>query len=277
MCLVALALDASRRFPLVLASNRDEFFHRASAALDWWDAPGCGRRILAGRDLAAGGSWCGVEPGGRLALVTKVRDPSRNDPQARSRGELVMRWLCQDGDVDAFRRSLDAASYNGFNLVAADLRRGHWHWASNAGDGRPRALQPGVHGLSNASLDTPWPKVERLKARLAAAIAAHEGLAASAGEGLAEALFAALADTAIAPDADLPSTGVSLDLERLLSPAFIRTSDGRYGTRCSTLLIQERVDGRLLTRMVERSFGADGAALATRSVSLDEWPAAARA
>lgn len=277
MCLVALALGASRRFPLVLASNRDEFFERASAPLDWWQAPGCGRRVLAGRDLAAGGSWCALEAGGRLALVTNVRDPARAVPQARSRGELVTRWLCADGDFAAFWQSLDPPAYNGFNLVAADLRRGCWNWASNADGGQPRSLQPGIHGLSNARLDTPWPKVTRLKARLAAALAAHEDAAAPATDALAAALFAALADTGLAADADLPATGVSRELERQLSPAFIRMPNGRYGTRCSTLLIQERLDGRLLTRVCERSFEPDGTASAQRSVSFADWPAADRA
>lgn len=271
MCLVALALGMSASFPLVLASNRDEYFDRATAPLDWWMATGCHRRVLGGRDLAAGGTWLGLEPGGRLALVTNVRNPARNDPRARSRGELVTRWLCGEGDFARFWSALDAAAYNGFNLVAADLRGGRWTWASNADGTEPQALAPGVHGLSNAGLDTPWPKVARLKARLAAALQAHER---GSADGLADALFDALLDRTQADDAELPATGVPLALERQLSPAFIRTPDGRYGTRCSTLVIQERVGARLHTRVLERSHDPDAGRGALRSLSLDDWPAA---
>lgn len=272
MCLVALALGWSARFPLVLASNRDEVFDRATAPLDWWTPAGCDRPVLAGRDLSAGGTWLGLEPGGRLALVTNVRAPGRHDPQARSRGELVTRWLCGDTDFARFWRALDATAYNGFNLVAADPRGG-WTWASNAGTVESHAFAAGVYGLSNAGLDTPWPKVTRLKARLAAALQVH-GHASASADGLADALFDALLDATPADDRDLPSTGVPLALERQLSSAFIRTPDGRYGTRCSTLVIQERAGATLTTRVLERSHDAGAGQGALRSVTLADWPAA---
>lgn len=273
MCLVALALGMSARFPVVLASNRDEYFDRATAPLDWWTPAGCDRRVLGGRDLAAGGTWLGLEPGGRFALVTNVRDPGRNDPRARSRGELVTRWLCDGADFARFWRTLDAAAYNGFNLVAADLRGGAWTWGSNAGTVESHALLPGVYGLSNAGLDTPWPKVTRLKARLAAAVQAHAHDGATV-DALGADLFDALLDPTQADDRDLPATGVSLALERQLSSAFIRTPDGRYGTRCSTLVIQERVGAKVLTHLLERSHDPDTRGSTQRSVTLDDWPAA---
>lgn len=272
MCLVALALEAHERFPLVLASNRDEFFDRPAAALDWW-TPAAGRApILAGRDLRGGGTWLGLNAQGRLALVTNVRNPADNDAAAPSRGEIVPAWLqAEDGasSVDALCTRLATRGYNGVNLLAAAPGAdGGWLWASNRAPA-PRRLAAGFHALSNAGLDTPWPKVERLKQSLREALAKE----ASSGE-LAADLFAALADRSEAADEQLPRTGVPLDWERWLSPVFIRTPDGRYGTRCSTLVITERLDGgRLLTRVIERSFEPGLEARASeRVVELPDWP-----
>src|SRR6185312_15955191 len=111
MCLAAFALNAHTRFPLVIAANRDEFFAREAAAMAWWpDRPG----VLAGRDLSAGGTWFGLTRSGRLALLTNVREPGRNDPAAPSRGALVLDWLSSDDDAPAFAQRL-AGGYNGFN------------------------------------------------------------------------------------------------------------------------------------------------------------------
>jgi uncharacterized protein with NRDE domain len=270
MCLVALALGQSRRFPLVLASNRDEFFDRPAAALDWWTPPGGGPAILAGRDLQVGGTWFGVSASGRLALVTNVRAPSAARAAAPSRGELVPRWLRGDQPFHAHWQDTTRAGYNGFNLIAADAALGEWTWASNAGL-PPRRLGPGLYGLSNAALDTPWPKTERLKQRVHGALT--ETSAEAPPEALAERLFDALADRRIVADAELPATGIPLDRERELSAAFIRTADGRYGTRCSIVLLTERTaQGSKLTHVFERSFddGADKRAL--RRTRLPDWP-----
>lgn len=266
MCLVALALAQNRRFPLVLASNRDEFLDRPAAGLDWWQAPDGGPLLLGGRDLRAGGTWLGLSAAGRFGFVTNVRAPAALRPQAPSRGELVPRWLRGDIGFEDYWRAAQAAGHNGFNLIAADLVRDDWFWASNAGAG-PRRLEAGLYGLSNAALDTPWPKTERLKQRLCAALAeATDGTA----EVLAARLFEALADRRIAPDAELPSTGIPIDWERHLSAAFIRTPDGRYGTRCSTVVIVERLEGRSVAQVFERSFD-DGAAV-LRHAGLPDWP-----
>lgn len=248
MCLVALALEASVRFPLVLASNRDEFFDRPAAGLGWWTPEGGSVPVLGGRDLRSGGTWLALDATGRLALVTNVRNPADNDPAAPSRGEIPLAWLQGGMSAQALAARLETRRYNGVNVLAAEA--GRWWWMSNRAAG-PRPLGPGLHGLSNAALDTPWPKVERLKRRLGDALVQPDS-----AESLAEALFAALADPAPAPDALLPSTGVSPEWERQLSPAFIRTPDGRYGTRCSTLVIAERIGSRLVTRVIERSFAA---------------------
>jgi uncharacterized protein with NRDE domain len=276
MCLVALALGQSDRFPLVLAANRDEYFERRSAPLEWWTPPGQPTPILAGRDLQGGGTWLGLNAAGRLALVTNVRSPGGNVATAPSRGALVPRWLAGDLAFDAYWREVSTGGYNGFNVIAADVAHGAWLWASNAA-ASPRVLGPGLYGLSNAALDTPWPKAVRLKEGLRSALAR----AASAEEpvdALAARLFEALADPSMAATVELPSTGIPVALERQLSAVYIRTPDGRYGTRCSTLVITERVGSQAFTQVFERSFDADPAAAPTlRRTLLADWPKAATA
>ena len=242
MCLVALAWKAHPDFPLVVAANRDEWRARPAAPAHWWeDRPG----LLAGRDLEAGGTWMGVTRGGRFCAVTNFRDPSDKRGDARSRGELVADFLSGIDSPAAYCDSLArrAGDYNGFNLLAGDDAGAHW--ASNRG-GSARRLAAGVHGLSNALLDTPWPKLVRTTHAVRAWLA--EGDADTAP------LFAALADRARPADAELPDTGVTRDWERLLSSAFIVSE--RYGTRCSTVLTVDRA-GRAVFR--ERTFDVAGA------------------
>jgi uncharacterized protein with NRDE domain len=255
MCLAAFALNAHPRFPLVIAANRDEFFARPAAPMAWWSDP---PDILAGRDLGAGGTWFGLTRGGRLALLTNVREPALQRADAPSRGALVVDWLTSADDAEAFTARL-APGYNGFNLITADLQCSTWHWISNRTPA-PQRLADGIHGLSNAALDTPWPKTQGLKAALADALDS-----ASGGDQLAGALLAALADDTPAPDDQLPHTGVGLVRERLLSPRFVRVPDlarptlAVYGTRCSTVLVAElRPNGRRATTIIERSIDAAG-------------------
>jgi uncharacterized protein with NRDE domain len=239
MCLAVIALGAHPRYPLVIAANRDEFHARPTAAAHWWD-----EGWLAGRDLQAGGTWLGVTRSGRVALLTNVRDPARHDPNAPSRGTLVTRVLADPAPpAEALAAALaDASEHNGFNLVVATPREAHWGW--NRG-GAPRALEPGIHGLSNASLDMPWPKVVRTTAAI--------GAWCERADGDTERVLSLLADRTLAADDALPATGVTLEWERLLSAPFIVSE--RYGTRSSTVLTVDH-DGR--ARFVERSFDASG-------------------
>lgn len=265
MCLAAFALNAHPRFPLVLAANRDEFFARPTAAMDWWaDAPD----LLAGRDLTAGGSWFGLTRSGRLALLTNVREPGRNDPSAPSRGALVTDWLRSNAPFADFAAQQLTAGHNGFNLIAADVPSNTWHWLSNRIPA-PKRLGPGLYALSNAELDTPWPKTTGLRAAFADALAQSAD-----APSLIERLLAVLADDTAAPDATLPDTGVGLERERLLSPRFIRIPPlpgaAVYGTRCSTVLVRE-ADGA--TWVVERSVTANGESLPRRVHQLPRWPA----
>jgi uncharacterized protein with NRDE domain len=266
MCLAAIAIDQDRRFPLVVAANRDEYFDRPAARLAWWAPSPGAREILAGRDLQGGGTWLGLTAAGRLALLTNVRRAGGQDDAAPSRGAIVPAWLRGDLDADRFWVRVALSGYNAFNLVAADFRRGECFWASSH-VAAPRRLERGLYGLSNAALDTPWPKVTALKARLREALAT-----ADSAQALSTGLFAALADREAAPDAALPSTGIPLEWERQLSPAFIRTEDQRYGTRCSTLVITERVNKRLVTHVFERTFAAAGGLALLRHSALPDWP-----
>jgi uncharacterized protein with NRDE domain len=254
MCLIALAWDAHPRFDLVLAANRDEFLDRPAAALHRW-ADG----TLAGRDLRAGGTWFGLSDAGRLALLTNVRRPSDVRQDAPSRGEIVTQWLRGGADAVGFCAALRAAGHNPFNLIAADFARGEIFW-TGTDQPTPHALQPGLHALSNAALDTPWPKTVQLKRDLALALERHDGT-----DALIAALLGALADRTRAPDDALPSTGVPLETERYLSSVFIDMP--HYGTRCSTVLVRERATGQLT--VVELTHGPQPSQ--TR-VALPRWP-----
>lgn len=272
MCLAALSVGQHRRYRFVLAANRDEYLARPAARIGWWLPEHGGPAVLGGRDLQGGGTWLGLNAAGRLALVTNVRQPGVViDPSAPSRGGIVTDWL--RGDEPSFRFWVRAglAGYNAFNLIAFDFVNDERFWCGV--DVAPRRLDAGLFGLSNAQLDTPWPKVVALKAAMRSAMAAVRS-----PQGLVERLLAALADRGIAPDEALPRTGVPFERERQLAPAFVQIPDpeGRplYATRCSTVVVVEQTPAGLLTHVVERSFGPDGRAEADRRVQLSGWPPA---
>ncbi|MHB8769370.1 MAG: NRDE family protein, partial [Syntrophales bacterium] len=229
------------QFPLIHAANRDEFFDRPAAAAAFWeDAPD----VLAGRDRKRGGTWLGVTRTGRVAAVTNYRDPASVRVDAPSRGELVSEYLRSRETADTFLGRLEprAHQYNGFSLLTGD-EAGLLVCSNRGTTVRPA---PGIHGMSNHLLDTPWPKVEEGKRVLA-------GLLASSGGPSPEALLALLASRSRPPDELLPDTGVGLEWERLLSPRFIASPT--YGTRCSTVLLVDR-EGRVT--FVERVFAGNG-------------------
>lgn len=241
MCLIAFAWNAHPRWRLLLAGNRDEMHDRPSAALARWDD----LPIIGGRDLQAGGTWLGVTDIGRCCVVTNVRDP--RDPQLGiSRGMLATDYL--GGDVDAATHAATllctAAAFRPFNLLTFDHRDGFY--LGNRPQPRAQAITPGVHGLSNADFNTPWPKTRNLMQRLQRWVDAG-------GDEDFEPLLDALADERVAVDADLPQTGIGLERERLLSSAFIRGEI--YGTRASTVVA---IDHRGAGVIIERRFGPNG-------------------
>ncbi len=268
MCLLALALGQSEAWPLLLASNRDEFFHRPTQPLAHWRSDS-GMLIVSGRDALAGGTWLGLTPGARVALLTNVREPGAT-VGARSRGELPLAWLHSSETAEHFLAQLDGQAYSGFNLVVGDMRTSSWHWASNrqpspsgvTAGWQQRALAPGVYGLSNAFLDTPWPKTQRLKRAMQAAL--------STQDQAEQLLWQALADASPATDADMPQTGVAPDIEKQLSSAWVRFADGRYGTRASTLVKAGTTAQGWAVQVQEKTWSPEG------SCSLREerlhWP-----
>ncbi|WP_256774901.1 MULTISPECIES: NRDE family protein [unclassified Stenotrophomonas] len=244
MCLLALAWKTHPRWQLVMVGNRDEFHARPTAALVAWPAPDTG--LLAGRDLRSGGTWAGVAPEGRMAVVTNVRDPLARQT-GPSRGALVADYLRADASAATFADELAAraTTFAPFNLLLAD--RDSCQFLGNHPLGR-QALAPGVHGMSNGPLDAPWPKTERLNAAL-------RGWIASGSDDLGP-LWAALADETRADDSALPNTGIGLERERWLSAAFIRSPE--YGTRASTLIA---LDANGEGFIHERRFGPDGSCI----------------
>ncbi|HWS78723.1 MAG TPA: NRDE family protein, partial [Thermomonas sp.] len=240
MCVVAFACNLHSRWRLVLAGNRDELHARPTAALAAW--PGTG--VIAGRDLQAGGTWVGLDRRGRVAVVTNVREGLAGPPAGHSRGALPLAFLDGPADAAGTTRGLlaDTAAYAPFNLMLAD-GGGCWHIGNHPR--QAEALAAGVHGISNGRLDAPWPKTRHLVAALQAWV--------DAGHDELQPLWQALADERTAADADLPDTGVGLELERMLSPAFIRGES--YGTRASTIIAVDRA-GRGFIH--ERRFGPQG-------------------
>ncbi|MFO1206792.1 MAG: NRDE family protein [Burkholderiales bacterium] len=227
MCLIVFAWHVHPDFPLVLGANRDEFLDRPTRAAQFWpDHP----ELLAGRDLKSGGTWLGITRSGRVAAVTNFRQGTAPRAAARSRGLLVSGFLTGNNSPAAHLDAVAKAQsrYDGFNLLAGDGRA--LHYFSNR-DGAATLVEPGVHGLSNALLDTPWPKVERAKSALT-------GLLDHDRDVLVEGTLRLLADQARPPDHELPSTGVSLEWERCLSSVFIAAPG--YGTRSSTVLLIDR-------------------------------------
>lgn len=243
MCLLVVALHAHERYALVLAANRDEYHARPAAPAAWGRAAPF-IDVLGGRDLAAGGTWLGLHRDGRFALVTNVREGAGPRANVQSRGELVPRVLDAADDPAAALRAIAPTGdlYSGFNLLAGSAQR--IAWMSNRSPAQ-REFTRGIHGLSNALLDVPWPKVVLTRAAMTAW--------AADGQGDVEALFDALADRTLAPDAELPGTGVTLERERMLSAPFIVSED--YGTRCSTVLTISH-DGN--ARFEERTFDPRG-------------------
>ncbi|MET0332526.1 MAG: NRDE family protein [Dyella sp.] len=245
MCLIAFTWNCHPRWRLLLIGNRDEYHARPSAPASRWDG---GSPIIGGRDLEAGGTWLGVTDDGRVASVTNRRD-ARLVQHGLSRGLLPVEYLAGAADAQAFTRSLQtrAANFRPFNLLLFDPRQAYY--LGNQPGPRAQLITPGVHGLSNADFNTPWPKTRQLMARL-------QGWIDERDDRNFEPLFAALAERAPAVDSELPDTGIGLELERWLSSAFIVGSD--YGTRASTLVAIAHDGSGVL---IERRFGPGGVAL----------------
>ncbi len=226
MCLLIFSYRVDSRYPLVLAANRDEFHARPTAAARFWpEYP----ELLAGRDLEQGGTWMGITRSGRFAAITNYRDPARTGPAPRSRGELPLNYLAGSQDPESFLAGVlaHAREYAGFNLLVGNLDS-LWYLTNSlpAGNASPTRLQPGLYGLSNARLDTPWPKVVLGKQQLAALL--------RSGEPDHHTLATVVADRRLADPGELHRQGLDGDMDQVLSAQFITA--GSYGTRSSTTL-----------------------------------------
>ena len=227
MCLILFAHECHPEYQLILAANRDEFYDRPTAPLSFWgDAPA----VLAGRDLKSMGTWLGINKSGSLAAITNFRQPESVNPAAPSRGGLVSRFLIEGHHPEPYIKEIEKAGhqYNGFNLLVAKGR--DLFYFSNKRTGIKK-IDPGLYGLSNDLLDTPWPKIVKGKAGL-------QHLLSKGGEVDPEDVFDLMRDGSYAPDAALPDTGVGDVWERILSPLFIESKI--YGTRCSSLILIEK-------------------------------------
>jgi uncharacterized protein with NRDE domain len=258
VCLLVVAWRCHPHYRLVVAANRDEFHARAAAGLATWDdAPD----VIGGRDMQAGGAWLAVDCRGRFGSVTNFREFGRRRRSAPSRGGLIPAFLAGDPAPGEHLQSLetDAPGYAGFNLLLADA--GSLWYASNRADVFARELPPGIYGLSNEFLDTPWPKLVRVRSSFRALLESPDSADARV---LSAGLFGMLADREMAPTDAVPPGDLSPEWARKLSAPFV--VDPTYGTRCSTVLTIS-VDGALA--IAERRFGADGALTAQAERALN--------
>lgn len=226
MCLLVFSYRQHPVYNFIFASNRDEFYGRPTRAASFWEEY---PSILAGKDMKAGGTWMGITKGGDFSALTNYRDPSIQKENPPSRGHLVLNFLTNSNSPEEYLHHIDQKSekYNGFNLLAGNLNQLMYY--SNR-EKQLHNLSPGLYGLSNKLLDTPWPKVQKAKAELQSIVQSEEIPV--------EALFDLLQYDLPAPDEQLPDTGIPKDLERAVSPIFIKTDT--YGTRNSTVVLVDK-------------------------------------
>jgi uncharacterized protein with NRDE domain len=295
MCLIALAYGVSKRFSMVIAANRDEALDRPTAPLAAWQSS-AGHTIIGGRDLQDGGTWMGFTPQGRFAMITNVRDPQAQPPaQAISRGRLALSWLESQHDAPGWIAQQDLQRYAGFNMILGDCTAQPFFYLTTLANFqrfKPFAqvkyrefamnkvayeLPPGqVYGLSNAALQTPWPKTIQLTQALAQAIQRADAAEQTDDQALStlqQDLLTALQDRTPVPLEALPQTGVSLELEQALATAFVRypTQAPRYGTRTSLVAA---LDSHSQLQVLELSHAQADRAAQRHHIST-AWPAAA--
>ncbi|RLC52275.1 MAG: hypothetical protein DRI23_03165 [Candidatus Cloacimonadota bacterium] len=237
MCLIVFAYNIHPKYKLIFAANRDEFYHRPTEQANFWkDHP----ELLAGKDLQAGGTWMGITKNSKFAAITNYRDLRNIKDDAPSRGLLTLNFLLGDQSAEEYCNSLknNLTNYNGFNLILGEIDNLFYFSTHKE---QLQKLKPGIYGLSNATLNVPWPKVEKCKEVL--------GKILEQDEIHPWELISLLSDTLTAKDDKLPDTGVEPELERTLSPVFIQSPD--YGTRCSTALL---IDNKNNVRFVEKTF-----------------------
>ncbi|MFO7845579.1 MAG: NRDE family protein [Balneolaceae bacterium] len=249
MCLIVFSFRDLPSYPLILAGNRDEFYQRPTKQAHVWDTD---PEFVAGKDLEAGGTWLGISQNGEFGAVTNYRnlyEPVKGD---KSRGAIIPEFLTSDQSIRERIHSIEKQknNFSGFNLIAGSAEK--LFYVSNQSKSA-KEISPGLHGISNAFLDTSWPKVELAKKEFKTSI--------QSGEIDREAVFELLQQSDPFPKEQLPDTGLSPEMERAVSPAFIKTAD--YGTRCSSLLT---IDRNNRVQFIERTFNP-GSGVVTSKVS----------
>ena len=250
MCLVVVAWQQHPHYPLVVAGNRDEFHERPTAALDFWDDQ---PDIAGGRDLKARGTWLAVNRNGRFATVTNFRDAAIADNRLRSRGHLVTEFLRSTESAGDYLSGIDGDAYAGFNLLVADGNS--FGWYSNRG-GEAIILPPGIYGLSNALLDSPWHKVTSRKAAMAGLISREQVTTLD--------LFDLLSDQSRAPEAEVEVGRLPFETAHAITAPFIVQPD--YGTRCSSAVLADK-NGHW--QISERRFAPDGTTTGESRIEFD--------
>lgn len=251
MCLILFSHNQHPNYKLIVAANRDEFYARPTKPAEFWEED---ENILAGKDLEAGGTWMGMTKTGRISMLTNFRDLSNIKADAPTRGHLVSNFLKSEESSEKYMNAIAEKGelYNGFNLISGNIDTLHYYGNYQNG---VHKIESGVHGLSNALLDSPWPKVIKGKEKLADII--------KSSTLTVDQLFDSLYDDLKAKDKELPDTGVGYDMEKMLSPMFIKSE--KYGSRCSTAIL---VDKNNNVQFAERTYNTNDF---TFSVKHFEW------
>lgn len=242
MCILAIAYNVHPQFPLILITNRDEFYNRPTLPIHSWQKEGH-PEIIAGKDLEAGGTWLGMHQNGNLGILTNYRDLKNIKLNAPSRGHIITEYLLSGQTAFEYLQQLktNAQNYNGFNLILSD-NESLYHYSNHTNE--ITRMEPGIYGLSNAVLDTPWPKLVKLKTDFTKAIEQNNLQPAH--------LFQILKNQEKADDSALPQTGLDYQMEKAVSSIFIQTPN--YGTRCSTLLfIQKDKSFKITERLYDQN------------------------
>ena len=255
MCLIVFSFKHHTKYPVILAGNRDEFYGREAQQAHFWDTE---PSLLAGKDLRAGGTWLGVSQNGEFGAITNHRDLNNPVNGERSRGYIIPVFLTNNGLPEEKIKRIESnfSKYSGYNLLAGNTDQ--LFYLTNV-KRQTKTVSPGVHGISNAFLDTPWPKVEAAKSAFEDAI--KPALIDR------EAIFKLLQDSDPFPQETLPDTGLSPEMEKAVSPIFIKTDD--YGTRCSTLLTID-YNGRV--QFTEKTYHFNGDSSVTKNFSFNTAP-----
>ena len=245
MCILFLAIQQHKKYPLILLANRDEFRTRPTAQAKFWQEH---PQMLAGKDLQEGGTWLGIDKKGKIAALTNVRNIPAHKTGRKSRGHLVKDYLQEEKQPQNYLETLqqNPMQYNPFNLLVGNLQELYVY--SNM-QTEIHKLQAGFHGLSNAFLNSPWPKLSKGIDSIKQYI--------QTTELDKDELFAIMQQSEKAPDHLLPDTGVGLAKERYLSSIFIAGPD--YGTSSTAIIL---VDNKQQVLFWERTFAAEGKQLA---------------